>query len=123
MSDGRVIKLWLEVAQVRMRQGKQAEAADDYAHVLAMQSVLHGEGAAALVPTCEALCKARVLLRQWAAAHEALARAHAISAARYGETDPRVTRIREVLGSLAQYVAPQGDEDGDEAERPLSAAH
>ena len=30
------------------------------------------EGAAALVPTCEALCKARVLLRQWAAAHEAL---------------------------------------------------
>ena len=35
---------------------RAAEALD---HVLAMQGVLHGNGAAALIPTAEALCKAR----------------------------------------------------------------
>ena len=72
MSDGGVIKLWAEVARLRMRQAEAAEegtaaeraeagvrAAEALDHVLAMQGVLHGNGAAALIPTAEALCKAR----------------------------------------------------------------
>ena len=35
---------------------RAAEALD---HVLTMQGVLHGNGAAALIPTAEALCKVR----------------------------------------------------------------
>ena len=33
--------------------------------------------------------QARVKLRQWGAAHAALSRAHVLSVARHGETDPR----------------------------------
>ena len=72
MSDGGVIKLWAEVARLRTRQAEAVEegtaaeraeagvrAAEALDHVLAMQGVLHGNGAAALIPTAEALCKAR----------------------------------------------------------------
>ena len=96
MSDGGVLKLWAEVARLRMRHGQHAAAAEALEHVLTMQGVLHGDGAASLIPTAEALCKARVKLRQWNAAHAALGRAHALSAARYGEGDPRTARIGEV---------------------------
>ena len=160
MSDGGVIKLWAEVARLRMRQAEAVEvgtaaeraeagagAAEALDHVLTMQGVLHGDGAAALIPTAEALCKARVTpvltstlpsnpnpnptpdpdpnqarvkLRQWDAAHAALSRAHALSAARHGKNDPRATRIAEVLGSLAQYLPPAAVAgENDENAEPL----
>jgi len=111
VSDGRVLKLWREVAALRMRQGKHQQAADDLTHVLAMQGVLHGEMSPLLIPTAEALCKAHVMLRQWDAAHATMRKAHELSCARYGARDPKSTRIGEVLESLQQYVTPEAEEE------------
>ena len=111
MSDSRVLRLWDEVARLRLRLGKHEQAAEDYEHLLAMQAVLHGEGGAQLIATAEALCKARVLLKQYDAAHAALRRAHGLSVARHGERDAGSTRIAQVLASLKPYLTPDPDSE------------
>ena len=69
-----------------------------------MQKLIYGDASAELVPTCEKLCKARVLRREWEPARTALELAHSLCMSRHGAEHRDTLRIGEVLASLEQYA-------------------
>ena len=108
-SHPRVVSLWTEVASLRMRMRKYLLAAQDYDHILRMQSVIHGPKGVELVGTAERLCKAHVLMRQWREAQEALQVAYDIASERYGADHRDAMRISDVLKNIGtKHSGPTG---------------
>jgi hypothetical protein len=88
-----------------MRLKRFDAAASDYAHLLQMQTILHGEGSIKLVTTCEKLGKAHVFMRSWEGARAALSVAHGIVSKAHGPHHHETIRLGDVLLSLEQYAA------------------